>query len=83
MSDLKKALIFSGIRLGLFIARLALSFLAAWLVSIPMIAIAAAERGYEGAYGGEWFVIIGAFALTYHLTGKVLRPPRRKRRKRR
>ena len=77
---MKKALIYSGIRLGLFMTRLALSFLAAWIVSIPMIAIATAERGHGDAYGGEWFVIIGAFVLTFYLAGKALRPPCRERR---
>ena len=51
---------------GAFIIRLTLSFIAARLVSVPMIAAAAQERGYEGAYGGEWFIIIGAFFFAYH-----------------
>jgi hypothetical protein len=37
--------------------------------------MAAAERGYEGAYGGEWLLIIAVFVLTYYLTAKKIRPP--------
>ena len=47
--------------IGAFITRLALSLFVAWLVSGPMIAAAARERGYEGAYGGEWLLILAAF----------------------
>ena len=55
--------------------RLALAFLTAGLVSRPLIAMAARERGFEGAFGGEWILIIGVFVLTYYIAAKKIRPP--------
>ena len=60
-------------RISLFIIRIALSLFAAWLVSIPVIPLAAQERGYTGAYGGEWLLIIAVFIAAYYFTSKILR----------
>ncbi|MDR2558679.1 MAG: hypothetical protein LBC86_03930 [Oscillospiraceae bacterium] len=43
-----------GVGLLAFGLKIGLSLLAAWVVSLPLIPMAAKERGYEGAYGGEW-----------------------------
>ena len=47
--------------------RLSPSLLATCVVNIILIEVAAWERGYAGAYGGEWFLIIVAWFLTFYL----------------
>lgn len=47
------------------VLRASTSFLVATVVAKFAIPWAAAERGYDGAYGGEWALIIGAFFLSY------------------
>lgn len=37
----------------------------AWLTSLWLIPLAAMERGYEGAYGGEWLLIVAVFMGVY------------------
>ena len=44
-----------------------ISLIPASLLGILLIPYAAQERGYSGAYGGEWLLIIGAFCITYWL----------------
>lgn len=68
---MKKALIHAAA----FCTRFGLSLFAAWIVSGPLIRSATRERGYAGAVGGEWLVIVGAFFLTYYLASKHIRPP--------
>jgi polyferredoxin len=68
-----KALVIILKHLALLFVKIALSFFAAWVVSGPLIEAAAQERGYTGAVGGEWFVIIGTFALTYYLTALLIK----------
>ena len=51
--------------------RLVLSLIIAGLVSLPLTAMAAKERGYTGAYGGEWLLIIAIFIFTFWLTSKI------------
>jgi hypothetical protein len=67
---MKESLLRLGKRALAVIVKAALSFVAAYFVSGPLIDAAAKERGYTGAYGGEWFLIFGAFALTYYLATK-------------
>ena len=47
------------------------SFMIASVVARFAIPWAAAERGYDGAYGGEWALIIGAFFLSYWALSKL------------
>lgn len=61
-----------------------LGLLMAWLTSLWAIPLAAAERGYTGAYGGEYLLIGFAFvssvwAVKAHLRGIEKRRRRRKR----
>ena len=72
---MKSLLLRGGIRAGLFFVKFAASLFTAWLVGIHLIPLAAAERGYEGAVGGEGLVIIGVFILTYYLCSRKIRPP--------
>lgn len=44
-----------------------ISLIPASLLGILLIPYAAEERGYSGAYGGEWLLIIGSFCITYWL----------------
>lgn len=44
-----------------------ISLIPASLLGILLIPYAAQERGYSGAYGGEWLLIIGSFCITYWL----------------
>jgi len=43
------------------------------LIKEPLVMAAARERGYTGAYGGEWLLIIAAVALTYYGATKFFR----------
>lgn len=54
-------------RIGIWLLKLAISVFVAWVCSLQLVPLATAERGYSGAYGSEWFLIIGAGALTYYL----------------
>ena len=53
-------------------AKLILSLLTGWVVSIPLSEIAAAERGFEGGIGGEWLAVLGVVWVTYRLAGRIL-----------
>ena len=44
-----------------------ISLIPASLLGIWLIPYAAQERGFSGAYGGEWLLIIGSFCITYFL----------------
>ena len=70
-----KALARSGILFCVLFIKLTMSLLAAWIVSIYLIMQATQERGYAGAYGGEWIVIIAVFFFAYYLVSKRIRPP--------
>lgn len=43
------------------------ALLASWIVAQMVIPLAEAERGYSGAYGGEWYLIIAVLVGTYYL----------------
>jgi len=62
-----------AVGLGLFIIRTMFAAFVAWMIGIPMIALATAERGHPDAYGGEWMVIGAAFILTFWLASKYTR----------
>ena len=53
-------------------AKILLSLLTGWLVSIPLSEIAAAERGFEGGIGGEWLAVLVVVWVTYRLAGRIL-----------
>ena len=57
---------------GLICIRIALSLIFTWLVSWPLIVIAAGERGYTGAYGGEWLLIVSVFIAAFYLSTKLI-----------
>ena len=44
-----------------------ISLISASLLGKVLIPYAAQERGYGGAYGSEWILIIGSFCITYWL----------------
>ena len=44
-----------------------ISLIPASLLGKILIPYAAQERGYSGAYGSEWILIIGSFCITYWL----------------
>ena len=75
MKSLKDILLDIATHGGIHIIRLAVAFFVAWMVSIPMIALATAERGHPDAYGGEWMLIIAAFVITYYIATKKIRLP--------
>jgi len=58
-----------------FLILTAISAFVAWVAGIPLIAAAAYERGYEGAYGGEWLAIFVVFILTFRFVSRKLQPP--------
>ena len=70
-----KALARGGILFCVLFIRLAAALLAAWIAGIYLITQAAQERGYTGAYGGEWLVIAAVFILAHYLGSKHIRPP--------
>lgn len=51
--------------------KMTLAMLASWSTAQIVIPLAAAERGYTGAYGGEWYLIIAVFVGTYYLFSKL------------
>ena len=67
MSKYKETVIYIVFTISIEIIKIALSALVAWLIAPDLIAAAAKERGYEGAFGSEWFLIIGAAGVTYYL----------------
>jgi len=52
--------------------KISIAFMVAWLNSLWLVPLAAAERGYTGAYGGEWLLIIGFFIFTYWIATKAI-----------
>ena len=70
MKPYKRALILLGVYFAAFCIKLALSYFMAWGVSGPLLLAAAQWRGRSGEYGGDWFIIIGTFLITYYLTTK-------------
>lgn len=75
MKTLKDILLDIATYGGIHLIRLAVAFFVAWMVSIPMIALATAERGHPDAIGGEWMAIIATFIITYYLATKKIRLP--------
>jgi hypothetical protein len=62
---MKRKILRSALILAVAIIKGAISLFIGWLSALWLVPAAAAERGYEGAYGGEWFLIIGSFVITY------------------
>ena len=75
MKSLKDILLDIATHGGIHIIRLSVAFFTAWMASIPMIALATAERGHPDAYGGEWMMIIATFVITYYLATKRIKLP--------
>ena len=75
MKPYKSAVKRGGAKVLAFCIKVEMSFFTAFSVSRPLIDAAARERGHYGAFGGEWFLIIGVFVLTYYLTSRAIRPP--------
>jgi hypothetical protein len=74
----KEGLIRGGILFVMFLIRVVLALFAMWLVAPSMIDAATRERGYSGAIGGEYIVIIGIGIVVYLLltfATKRIRPP--------
>ena len=46
-------------------AKIGAAIISAWLVSLWAIPFAIRERGYIGAVGGEWLLILFIFSITY------------------
>ena len=61
----KRKIVRSSLIFAVEAIKIFLSYLVAWINSLWLIPWAAAERGYEGAYGGEWMLIMLAFIGTY------------------
>jgi hypothetical protein len=62
----KRRLVLIAIYTVTELIKIAVSGFVFLLIKDPLMTIAAKERGYEGAYGGEWLLIIAAVALTYY-----------------
>jgi len=75
VKTLKDVLLEIAIHGGIHLIRLAVALFTAWMVSIPMIALATAERGHPDAIGGERMMIIATFILTYYAATKHIKLP--------
>ncbi len=65
MSKKKRTIIRFILRTVIAIIKAAISLIPALTLGKHLIIYAERERGYSGAYGGEWLLIIGLFCLEY------------------